>query len=172
MASTLVRAAMRNDLPRLTEIYNYYIINTPITFDIEPYTIEERARWFDEHAGAGRHRLMVAEEAGSVIGFAGTGQWRNKAAYDTTVEMTVYCAPEATRRGIGTMLYTELFKTLEGEDIHRATAGITMPNDASVALHQRFSFVEVGIFTQNGRKFGCYWDVLWMERPMRRAGSG
>jgi phosphinothricin acetyltransferase len=86
--------------------------------------------------------------------------------------MTVYCAPEATRRGIGTILYTELFKTLDGEDIHRATAGITMPNEASVALHQRFGFVQVGIFTQNGRKFGRYWDVLWMERPMRRAGSG
>jgi len=70
MADTIIRPATRADLPRLTELYNYYIINTPITFDLEPYTIETRTPWFDEHSDIGRHRMIVAVEDGTVIGYA------------------------------------------------------------------------------------------------------
>jgi len=76
MAGIEIRAANRADLPRLTEIYNYYVINTPITFDIEPYTVERRGAWFEQFALSGRHRLLVAEENGQVIGYAGTMRFR------------------------------------------------------------------------------------------------
>ena len=66
------RPAMRSDLPRLTEIYNYYVIHTPVTFDLQPYTVERREKWFEQFALQGRHRLLVAEENGLVIGYAGT----------------------------------------------------------------------------------------------------
>ena len=166
-----VRPAMRADLPRLTEIYNHYVINTPITFDLKPLKVEERAQWFEEHAGAARHRLFVAEMAGTVVGWAGTGPFRDRAAYDTSVETTIYCAPDATGRGIGAAMYSALFAALKNEDINRLLAGITLPNDASVKLHRRFGFTEVGVFSECGRKFDRYWDVVWMERPLRLSGE-
>lgn len=167
MLDVVIRPATRSDLPRLTEIYNYYVLNTPITFDIEPYTVEKRAAWFEQFGGTGRHRLLVAEENGVVLGYAGTMRWRPKAAYDTTAETTIYCAPESTGKGLGLGLYSALFETLREEDVHRIVAGYTLPNAGSAALHKRLGFREVGVFTQVGRKFGKYWNVAWMERPVR-----
>jgi phosphinothricin acetyltransferase len=171
MGDVKVRPAVRADLPRLTEIYNHYVINTPITFDLKAVTVEDRVRWFEEHAGTARHQLFVAEIAGTVVGWAGTGSFRDRAAYDTSVETTIYCAPETTGRGIGAIMYGALFDALKNEDINRLLAGITLPNDASVKLHRRFGFTEVGVFTECGRKFDRYWDVVWMERPLRLSGK-
>ena len=95
MARTLIRPAARADLPRLTAIYNHYVLTSPATFDLEPLTVEQRAAWFLEHANAGRHRLLVADENGLVVGYASTSRFRDRAAYNTTVEASVYCAPEA-----------------------------------------------------------------------------
>ena len=160
----LVRVAKREDLPRLTEIYNYYVIHTPVTFDIEPYTVERREPWFAQFAETGRHRLLVAEESGIVLGYAGTTRFRPKAAYDTTAETTIYCDPTATGKGIGRRLYQALFDALRGEDIHRFVAGYALPNAATAAIHASFGFKVVGVFSENGRKFGKYWDVCWVER--------
>jgi phosphinothricin acetyltransferase len=163
------RPALLSDLPRLAEIYNHYILNTHITFNIEPFTVEGFGPWFDEHSDGKRHRLVVAVEAGDgrIIGYAGTARFRPKQAYETTVETTIYCSPDGTHRGVGTILYRALFESIAAEDIHRIVAGITLPNPASVALHERFGFRHVGTFTQNGRKFGKYWDVAWFERPLK-----
>lgn len=166
MRAVRIRSAVWSDLPRLTEIYNHYIVNTAITFDIEPFTVAHRAKWFEQHADTGRHRLLVAEDGGHVVGYAGTGPFRPKKAYETTVETTIYCAPDVTGRGLGTRLYAALFDALRGEDVHRALAGITLPNPASIALHQRFGFVEVARFNENGRKLGRYWDVAWFEKRL------
>ena len=130
MADVKIRPAARDDLPRLTEIYNYYVVNTPITFDLEPVTVEQRVRWYDEHAGTRRHRLFVAEDAGFVVGWAGTGPFRDRAAYDTSVEMSIYCANDVKGRGIGAMMYRVLFDALKNEDINRLLAGVTIPNEA------------------------------------------
>jgi len=165
-----IRSAVRSDLPRLTEIYNYYVENTPITFDIEPDTVERRASWFEEFGATGRYRLLVAEGRGSVLGYASTKRFRPKAAYDTTVETTIYCAPGAVGKGIGSRLYATLFATIAGEDIRRIVGGYTLPNAASAALHRRFGFKMVGVFSEVGRKFGKYWDVAWTERPLLLPG--
>ncbi len=167
MEAVSVRAAVRGDLARLTEIYNHYVVNTPITFDIETYTVEQRESWFKQFSERGRYRLMVAEENGLVLGYAGTTRFRPKAAYETTVETTIYCAQEATGKGVGSLLYGALFETLKEEDINRIVGGYTLPNPASAALHARFGFKPIGIFTQVGRKFGRYWDVSWNERPAK-----
>jgi phosphinothricin acetyltransferase len=164
MGEILIRSARHEDLPRLTGIYNHYVIHTPVTFDIEPYSVERREQWFQQFAGTGRYRLLVAEIAGAVAGYAGTTRFRSKPAYETTVETTIYCAPEATGRGIGRRLYEALFGALKGEDINRFIAGFALPNPGSAALHEHFGFKLVGVFTQNGRKFGKYWDVAWTER--------
>jgi phosphinothricin acetyltransferase len=167
MSDVLIRPANSEDLPRLTEIYNHYVVNTPITFDLEPYTVDRRKPWFEQFATAGRHRLLVAEVDGLVVGYAGTTRFRPKPAYDTTVETTIYLSSEAAGKGIGSKLYGSLFDALANEDIHRIVAGYAMPNPASKALHERFGFQLVGIFHENGRKLGRYWDVAWSERPLR-----
>jgi phosphinothricin acetyltransferase len=160
-----IRSATLSDLPALTEIYNHYIAHTTITFDLQPFEPDDRRAWFDDHSSTGRHRLLVAEEEGSgVLGYATTSRWRPKAAYDTTVESSVYCRPDAVGRGIGGTLYSALFESIGGEDVHRIVAGISQPNPASVALHLRFGFRQVGTFSSVGRKFGRYWDVAWFER--------
>lgn len=162
-----VRPANRADLPRLTEIYNYYVINTPVTFDIEPYTVERRVAWFDQFATTGRYRLLVAEVDGQVEGYAGTTRWRPKAAYDTTVETTVYSSPKTVGKGIGRKLYAALFEAIAGENVNRIVGGYTLPNPASAKLHELFGFRNVGVFSQVGYKFERYWDVQWTERPLR-----
>jgi phosphinothricin acetyltransferase len=153
-------------LARLTEIYNHYVVHTAVTFDIEPYTIERRAAWFEQFGLSGRYRLLVAEDDTKVTGYAGTTRFRPKAAYDTTVETTIYCAPDAIGKRIGGGLYAALFEALADEDIHSVVAGYTLPNPASAALHARFGFKPAGVFRENGRKFGRYWDVAWVERPL------
>jgi phosphinothricin acetyltransferase len=166
MSEIRIRPAERTDCAQLVKIYNHYVMNTPVTFDVEPYTVERREQWFAQFAAAGRHRLLVAESEAGVVGYAGTMRWRPKASYDTTVETTIYCAPDEVGKGIGGRLYTALFEALRGEDVHRFVAGYTMPNAATAALHERHGFKTVGVFSEVGRKFGKYWDVCWMERPV------
>jgi phosphinothricin acetyltransferase len=161
--SVHLRLATEADLPALSALYNHYIEAGPVTFDIAPSTVDERRIWLAKFAG-GRHLLFVAEEAGKLLGYAGTMPFRPKAAYETTVETTIYLAPDALGRGLGARLYRHLFEALQGEDVHRLLAGITLPNEASVRLHERFGFERVGIFREVGRKQGRYWDVAWYEK--------
>ena len=100
------------------------------------------------------------------VGYASSSVFRPKAAYETSVETSVYVDPGWTGRGVGSRLYERLFAALEQEDVHRAYAGITLPNSGSVALHERFGFTLVGVFTHAGRKFGRYWDVAWYEKHL------
>jgi phosphinothricin acetyltransferase len=167
MSSLQARAARREDLPRLTEIYNHYVVHSPATFDLEPKTLDQRAEWFAQFAETGRHRLLVAEEDDVVVGYAGTMRFRVKPAYDATVESSIYCAPEAVGRGVGAKLYAALFEAIAGEDVHRIVAGYVPPNPASERLHAQFGFRPVGTFTEQGYKFGRYWDVCWMERGLK-----
>jgi len=168
MADIRIRPAEPSDLARLTEIYNHYVVNTAITFDIETRTPEERRGWYQDHTTGPGHRLLVAEEGANVVGYAGCGTFRDKRAYETTVETTIYLDRTVTGRGLGVRLYAALFDRLADEDVHRAVAGITLPNPASIALHRRFGFRDVGVFSENGRKLGRYWDVAWLERDIRK----
>ncbi len=101
-----------------------------------------------------------------VLGYASSSPFRPKAAYETSVEASIYLASDATGLGIGTALYSRLFEELAGEDVRRALGGIALPNPASIALHARFGFTLVGTYTEQGRKFGRYWDVAWYEKGL------
>jgi len=170
MTDIIVRPATLEDLPSITEIHNHYILHTHITFDVQAYLPEQRVTWFHEHSDGGRYRMLVACDSRSgIIGYACTGRHRAKEAYDTTVESSVGCRPDGVGRGVGTLLYNALFDAIADQDIHRIVAGIAQPNPASNALHKRFGFKEIGVYTEVGRKFGKYWDVRWMERPLRLA---
>ncbi|MFD6417205.1 GNAT family N-acetyltransferase [Streptomyces sp. NPDC060194] len=168
-----VRPGIEADLTALTHLYNHYIRETAITFDTTVLTPEQRLPWLRHYREDGPHRLLVAQDRASkqLLGYATSSPFRPKAAYATSVEATVYCAPDAGGRGIGTLLYKALFEALADEDVHRAYAGITLPNEASVRLHERFDFVRVGTFREVGRKFGVYHDVGWYEKALG-AGRG
>ena len=161
-----VRPATEADLRALTEIYNHYVATTHVTFDLHPFTVGQRRDWFGRYASTGSHRLLVAARGPEVAGYATSGRFRAKAAYDTSVETTIYLHPDAVGAGIGRQLYAALFEELAGEDVHRAYAGIALPNDASLALHRAFGFAPIGTFREVGRKFGRWWDVTWLERPV------
>ncbi|MFI7099835.1 GNAT family N-acetyltransferase [Streptomyces sp. NPDC050161] len=120
-------------------------------------------------AGAdGGDSAVVGAARGALLGYATSSPFRPKAAYATSVEVTVYCAPHAAGRGIGTLLYRALFAALADEDVHRAYAGIAQPNAASTRLHTRFGFRHIGTYTEVGRKFGRYWDVAWYQKDLGR----
>jgi phosphinothricin acetyltransferase len=162
-----VRLGVIGDVPGLLEIYNHYVRTTAVTFDTVPLQLEERLEWFGHYGVTGPHRLFVAARAdGALLGYAAASRLRPKPAYDTSVETSAYVRPDALGRGIGTLLYSHLFDALAGEDVHRAYAGIALPNPASVALHRRFGFREIGVYREVGRKFGRWWDVAWFERKV------
>lgn len=163
-----VRPAERADLAGILAVYNHYVVHAVSTFEVDPVRPEDREAWFTQHAGPGPHRLFVAvDPRGTVRGWASSSPFRPRAAYATTVESSVYCAPDALGRGLGSALYAAMFESLSACDLERIVAGIALPNPASVALHRRFGFRPVGTFTRVGRKFGRYWDVSWFERPAR-----
>lgn len=112
-----VRPGTEGDLVALTDIYNHYVRETALTFDTAPFTPEQRLPWLRSHSEDGPHRLLVAQDVrivgpASVLGYATSSAFRPKAAYATSVEVSVYCAPWATGRGIGTLLYSSLFEAL------------------------------------------------------------
>ncbi|MFF6781497.1 GNAT family N-acetyltransferase [Streptomyces sp. NPDC012510] len=167
-AEVQVRPGVEADLASLTDIYNHYVRETPITFDTAVFTSEERRPWLLSHPEDGPHRLMVAVSSDSqrILGYATSSAFRAKPAYGTSVEVSVYIAPDAGGRGVGTLLYKALFEALADQDLHRAYAGIAQPNEASTRLHERFGFRYVGTYREVGRKFGRYWDVAWYEKDL------
>ncbi|HSZ11239.1 MAG TPA: GNAT family N-acetyltransferase [Rhizomicrobium sp.] len=166
MSTIIIRRIEQADLPALLDIYNYYVVNTPITFDLEPRTLAQRQAWFDAFAPNGRNQCFVAVKDGAPIGWASSGKLKDRAAYDTSVETSVYLAPDEKGKGLGRRLYVTLFEALAGEDIRRAYGAITQPNDASNALHVAFGFRHIGTQSEVGRKSGRFWDVALYERPM------
>jgi len=159
-----IRRAEPADLPALLDIYNHYVIHTPVNFDIAPRTLAQREEWFAQFFPSGKYQCFVAQAGGKAVGYACSTQFKEKAAYATTIETSIYCAPDQGGKGIGHRLYATLFEALKGEDIHRAFAGITLPNAASVAVHEKIGFRHIGTYAEVGRKFGKYWDVgLYMK---------
>jgi len=159
----VIRRARQSDLDAINRVSNHYIANTHYTFDLEPFSSAKRREWFDIFSDTGRYQLFVAHRDSGFVGFAHSSPLRTKAAYETSVETTVYLDPDVRGTGSGTLLYRALFDALRAEDVHRAYAGLALPNPASVALHLRFGFREVGTYREVGRKFGRYWSVCWYE---------
>lgn len=168
----MIRAAQEGDLEALTGIYNHYVRHTAITFDLDVFTPEARRAWMEHYAPSGPHRLLVEERDGAAVGYASSGPFRPKGAYRTSVETSIYLHPDWVGCGLGAPLYRALFEALAGEDVHRAYAGITLPNDSSLALHRRLGFRPLGTFEEVGRKFDRYWSVSWLEKKLPAPPGG
>lgn len=162
-----IRVGESDDLSQLVDIYNHYVSNTHVTFDTQPFAIAARIHWFAQFADTGPHRLLVAEEDGAVIGYASSTSFKPRAAYNTSVETSVYLHPDATGKGVGQTLYGALLDLLIAEPTaHRAYGGVALPNPASVELHERLGFRKVATFNEVGFKFDKYWDVSWFEKEL------
>jgi phosphinothricin acetyltransferase len=161
-----IRRAEPTDLPALLEIYNHYVLNTHITFDVEPRTLAQREAWFRHFSASGRYQCLVAAVEGGTIGWASSHPFKDRSAYDTSVETSIYLAPDAAGKGIGRRLYGALLDQLSREDVHRAFGGIAQPNEASVALHKSLGYSHVGTYEEVGRKFGRFWDVAWYQKAL------
>lgn len=162
MPVPLIRPATTHDCDPIAAIYNYYIENTVITFEEETIDgAEISARIAKVHAA--NLPWLVADEDGKVLGYAYASPWHARAAYRHTVEVSVYLDRQVTGRGIGSHLYHELFEVLRTKDIHVAIGGLTLPNPASEALHQKFGMRQVAHYHEVGHKFGQWLDVGYWQ---------
>ena len=167
MPAPVVRDAVRRDLPAIAAIYAAAADDTPATFDLASPPLpwwEATLAGCDPVAG---HFLIVAERGGEVAGYAKSGQFKEKAAYATTCETSVYVADGHRGARIGDALYRELLARLDASGLRLAVAGVTEPNPASERLHLAHGFTEVGTFRGVGVKLGRAWDVRWYQRPLR-----
>ena len=156
----MLRAATTDDAEAIARIYNHYVRETIITFETEPVGAAEMARRIGS-VGA-KYDWLVAEADGELAGYAYYGQFRTRAAYDHTVESTVYVAHDGMGKGVGKALYTELLRAARRRGYREVIGVIALPNPASLALHAAMGFVEVGLLGRVGFKFGEYIDVgLW-----------
>jgi phosphinothricin acetyltransferase len=161
-----VRAALAADQRALRDLRNHYVEHSCATFDEQPLSAENVRHWMQAFAPQGPHRLLIAEDADGLLGFASSQPYRAHPAFRHTVETSLYCAPHATGRGVGSALYGALFTALRGQRLHRAVVGIALPNDASIRLHEKFGFTAVGVFDQYATKRGAQVSALWMQRAM------
>lgn len=160
-----IRAARDSDLPALVALANHYIAHTHAMFTTELQTVEGRKAWFDGY-GAGRYRLLVAEDAAGFLGCAYSSRYRPTPAFDTTVETSIYLQPDRRGAGLGARLYPALFDLLRTEDVHLAVAGVAQPNAASNALHLKCGFEEVGTFRDYARKGDLWISSTWFQKPI------
>jgi L-amino acid N-acyltransferase YncA len=161
-----IRPATEADVGAMLAIYSPIVRATAISFELTPPSLEE----FKERIrkASDRWACYVAEEGSAVLGYAYRSSHRDREAYRWSTETTAYVAAEARGRGVGKALYDELLPALAARGYCNAYAGVAIPNDASVALHQRVGFQLVGTFPAVGRKFGQWRDVAWFHRQLRQ----
>ena len=153
-----------DDAQACAEIYAPHVTGGVASFEEEAPGAGEMARRMSR-----AHRWLVADAGGEILGYAYAGRHRDRPAYRLTVETSVYVAEAAQRRGVGRALYDVLLDDLGERGFHVALAGITLPNPASVALHEAAGFRAVGLFSAVGLKAGRWWDVGWWQRELPAA---
>ena len=163
-----IRHATAEDCDGLLEIRNHYVSESFAVFDEMPLLPDSIARWIASFSTTGPYQLLVATDGPGIQGFASSQRYREHTAFRRTVETSIYIAPGKSGRGVATALYRSLFSTLEAEDLHRAVVGIALPNEASVNLHKKFGFTEVGVFNEYAFKHGKYISSIWLQRQLGR----
>lgn len=162
MKTLSLRKAHSGDYQSIADIYNYYIENTVITFEEASISAVDIAARVEDIQKRDLPWL-VAEEDKRVIGYAYAGPWNKRSAYRHSIEISIYLAHQHTGNGLGTRLYEALFTTLRGMNFHMVIAGVTLPNPASVAIHEKFGMKKVAHFEEVGFKFGQWLDVGYWQ---------
>ncbi len=157
----MIRKANPADADRIAEIYNHYILHSVISFEETPVTGPEMlGRMVDVQQN---FPWLVYEDDGAIAGYAYATPWKNRGAYRHSAETTIYVDKAKLGKGIGVRLYEPLLKTLRDRDLHIVMAGIALPNDGSVAIHEKFGFVKVAHYREIGRKFDRWVDVGYWQ---------
>ena len=155
-----VRRATADDAARVAEIYNWYIRHTVITFETEAVSSQDMMHRIQEKLRT--HDWLVGEVNQAICGYAYYGPFRNRAAYQHTVESTIYLSQESIGYGFGKVLYAQLLDSVQNRGFREVVGVIALPNPQSIALHKKVGFAEVGVLKNVGYKFGKYIDVsIW-----------
>jgi L-amino acid N-acyltransferase YncA len=149
------------DIPAILEIYNYYVCHTAISFETEVPDLTAFTERFNNIAAC--YPFLVYKENGEILGYAYGGKHRQRQAYKWSVDVTIYLDKDARGRGIGKLLYSNLFDLLKKQGFYTAYAGITLPNEQSVGIHEHFGFKKVAHYNKVGYKRDQWWDVGWWE---------
>ena len=157
-----IRKAGIQDLPAILTIYNDVIVNTTAVYDYKPHTLEMRTAWFNTKKEQGIP-VFVAEENGEILGLSSFGPFRAWAAYQFTVENSIYVASDKRGKGLGKLLMPPIIDAAREMGMHTMVAGIDASNEASIGLHRRFGFEEVALFKQVGWKFEKWLDLCFMQ---------
>jgi len=157
----LIREVHIQDAQQLVDIYNYYVLNSVVTFDDIPF---ESSLFEDKiKTVASQFPFYVYEENDEILGYAYANKWRLKPAYKHTVESTVYLKHTAVGKQIGTKLYSHLLKELKKQNYHAIIGGVSLPNDVSIKLHENLGFKKVAHYNEVGLKFNKWVDVAFWQ---------
>jgi L-amino acid N-acyltransferase YncA len=158
----MLRAVTSTDAAMIAEIYNHYVMNTIITFEEEEISAREMAQRITEVQESGLPWFVWAEN-GRILGYSYASKWKSRCSYRFSVEATVYLAKDATGRGLGTKLYQALIDALRPNRIHAVIGGVALPNEGSIALHEKLGFQKIAHFKEVGWKFDQWIDVGYWE---------
>lgn len=159
-----LRLATAADAEQIREIYNHEVMHTVATFDLVPRSLPEQREWLAVRSGAFATLVAVDTDEGDVVGFAALSPYKDRAAYRTSVENSVYVRRDRHGHGIGRLLVEELLSTAQLSGFHAVFARINATSEASIALHRRCGFEVVGTEREVGRKFSRWHDVVLMQR--------
>ncbi len=156
-----IRPVTLEDAGAIVDIYNYFITDTTVTFEVQPLTVEKMAERIREISA--RFPYFVYEEDGRVLGYCYAHLWKERAAYSKTLETTVYLHKDATHRGIGSLMVNHLVDLCREQGYHALIACITEGNEASVRMHEKLGFRQVSEYKEVGRKFDEWLGVVDLE---------
>ena len=160
----IIRPVQLSDAETIRAIYQPYVTETAITFEVDVPTVQE----FEERITQtlSHFPYLVAEEEGIVVGYAYASTYYARAAYDWTVELSIYISKEARGQGIGSALYDALEEELKARGYLRFLACIALPNESSIAMHEKRGYVQVAHFPKVGYKFDRWHDIVWMQKTL------
>ena len=162
MTDVQLRLAERRDAGAIRDIYNLEVAESTVTFDMVPRTIDEQVAWIDEHSG-GHPAIVAVDGGGTVIGFGSLSAYKDRPAYATTVEDSVYVHRDHRGRGIGKLVLEDLIRLGRDHGFHAVIARIVGDHDASIALHAGCGFEHVGVEREVGRKFNRWLNVVELQ---------
>ena len=157
----MIRQAAPTDASQICDIYNHYILETPITFEEHPVVLDEMVQRIKDTLRI--FPWLVCAEGQQLIGYCYASRWKSRAAYRHSVESSVYLRPEAIGKGVGSQLFDALLSELRQRSFHTVIGGVALPNPGSVALLEKFGFEKVAQFKQVGNKFNQWIDVGYWQ---------
>lgn len=166
MTSPNIRLATEADVPAINEIYNYYVHRSTCTYQLEPEPLDGRRGWFAAHLPE-KYPVTVAEQGGQIVGWGSLSKFRDRAAYDGTVEASVYIHHDHHRRGLGRALLSDLIDRARALGYHTLIGGTSADQMASIALQESLGFTRVAHFKEVGYKFGQWLDVVFLQLMLK-----